>query len=147
MASHQGKDQKEDSTDEEKSPLTDAPRPKSSGDASEMTHYQPRIPSWLVGTQLGDIMCSPKILLNASTILKVVLWLVLWGLFINLEFGAVYFIISLLVIMYFSMKSGSRKPGEASAYSVFNPNCERLDGTFTMEQFERELRYGAGSVR
>ena len=37
------------------------------------------------------------------------------------------------------MKESPKKDGELSAYSVFNPNCEQLEGTFTAEQFEREL--------
>lgn len=28
-----------------------------------------------------------------------------------------------------------------SAYSVFNENCERIDGTLSAEQFEREIGY------
>ncbi len=79
-------------------------------------------------------------------VLKFALWFILFGLFVELEFGAVYFIVSMSLLIYHSMKSGSRKRNEISAYSVFNPNCERIDGTFTTEQFEKELRYGAGSV-
>ena len=74
-----------------------------------------------------------------------ILWTVLWLLFINLEFGAVYFVLSLLFIMYKSTSTRTDRYAP-SAYSVFNPNCERLDGTFTSEQFEKELRYGANSV-
>jgi len=37
------------------------------------------------------------------------------------------------------MRSEPRKPGEMSAYSVFNPNCERLAGQMTAEHFENEL--------
>lgn len=40
-----------------------------------------------------------------------------------------------------------KKPGEISAYSVFNEGCESIDGTLKAEQFEREIRYGAGSVK
>ncbi|EJW88880.1 hypothetical protein WUBG_00209 [Wuchereria bancrofti] len=32
-----------------------------------------------------------------------------------------------------------RKSGELSAYSIFNPHCERLPGTLTAEHFERDL--------
>ena len=74
------------------------------------------------------------------------LWFVLWGLFLELGFGAVYFIVSISVILYRNMRSGTRTSNEPSAYSVFNPNCERIDGTFTAEQFEKELRFGAASV-
>lgn len=79
--------------------------------------------------------------------LKAVLWLTLWMLFIHLEFGAVYLIISLLILIYRNTSTIRRNIYTPSAYSVFNPNCERIDGTFTSEQFEKELRYGANSVR
>ncbi|XP_013381997.1 uncharacterized protein LOC106152802 [Lingula anatina] len=79
--------------------------------------------------------------------LKICLWFILWGLFIELQFGAVYFVLSMFYVVYANTGSRVKKDGAPSAYSVFNPNCERLDGTFTAEQFEQELRYGAGSVR
>ena len=39
-----------------------------------------------------------------------------------------------------------RKAGEMSAYSVFNPNCESIDGTLTAQQFEREIRHGPAAA-
>lgn len=78
--------------------------------------------------------------------LKILLWLVLWGLFIELQFGAVYFVVSLLIFVYFNTRTGPKEANKLSAYSVFNPNFETLDGQFTSDQFEQELRYGAGSV-
>jgi len=74
--------------------------------------------------------------------LKFGLWLVFQALFVKLEFGAVFFIFSGLVFMYFNMGNRKRKPGEMSAYSVFNPNCETIKGTFTAEQFENQIRRG-----
>ena len=37
----------------------------------------------------------------------------------------------------------SRKAGEKSAYSVFNPNCESIHGTVTAQQ----LIYGPAAAR
>ena len=37
-----------------------------------------------------------------------------------------------------------RKAGEASAYSVFNENCEEIAGTFSGEKFDKQLRRGGG---
>ncbi|XP_045170178.2 SAYSvFN domain-containing protein 1-like [Mercenaria mercenaria] len=79
--------------------------------------------------------------------LKVLLWLCLWKFFIEVGFGAVYFVVSCSYLMYKNTRTEPRQRGQLSAYSVFNPNQERLDGTFTAEQFEKELRLGAGSVR
>lgn len=74
-------------------------------------------------------------------LLKVVMWLLLQKVFILLEFGAVFFIFSAFVFIWYNLRNEPKKKGEASAYSVFNPNCEQIDGTFTAEQFERELLY------
>ncbi len=80
-------------------------------------------------------------------LLKVILWLLLWGLFIEVEFGVVFLVASALYFMYVSLKGSRRKSWEPSAYSVFNKNFEAIEGTLTAEQFERELRFGAASVK
>ncbi|XP_067681114.1 SAYSvFN domain-containing protein 1-like [Haliotis asinina] len=94
----------------------------------------------------GDILTEETPFFSTETILKIILWFLLWGVFVELGFGAVYFIVSISIILYRNTRTGPRRDGRLSAYSVFNPNCERLDGTFTAEQFEKELRHGAGSV-
>ncbi|GAB5571480.1 SAYSvFN domain-containing protein 1 [Prionailurus iriomotensis] len=76
------------------------------------------------------------------TFLKVLLWLVLLGLFVELEFGLAYFVLSLFYWMYVGTRGPEeRKEGEKSAYSVFNPGCEAIQGTLTAEQLERELQF------
>ena len=50
------------------------------------------------------------------------------------------------MLVWQSMEEYRRGPRELSAYSVFNENMERLDGTFTSEQWEKELRYGPAAV-
>lgn len=54
---------------------------------------------------------------------------------------------SALLGIYFNTRTEPKKRNEMSAYSVFNKNCESIDGTLKAEQFEREIRYGSGSVR
>ena len=80
-------------------------------------------------------------------ILKLVLWLLLWGFFIEIEFGVVFLVLSALYFMYSSMSGSRRKAWEPSPYSVFNKNCEAIEGTLSAEQFERELRYGPSFVK
>ncbi|XP_062928878.1 SAYSvFN domain-containing protein 1 isoform X1 [Mobula hypostoma] len=76
------------------------------------------------------------------TVLKFLLWLVLLGLFIELEFGLVYFVLSMFYWIYVGTRGPSEKEqGEVSAYSVFNPGCKAIEGSLTAEQFERELQY------
>ena len=79
--------------------------------------------------------------------LKALLWLALFGFFVEIEFGVVFFLSSVFYFMYTSMTRRKRKSSELSAYSVFNKNFERIEGTLTADQFERELRLGPGSVR
>ena len=81
------------------------------------------------------------------TLLKLLLWGLVWGFFIEVGFGAVFFITSLLYLLVTSLRGSRRRPWEPSAYSVFNRNCEAIEGTLSAEQFERELRYGPMSVR
>ena len=81
------------------------------------------------------------------TLLKVLLWALLWGFFIEVGFGAVFLITSLLFLIIVSLRGSRRKPWEPSAYSVFNRNFEAIEGTLSAEQFERELRYGPMNVR
>ncbi|XP_003789367.1 SAYSvFN domain-containing protein 1 [Otolemur garnettii] len=86
--------------------------------------------------------CQDRSFLTNITFLKVLLWLVLLGLFVELEFGLVYFVLSLFYWMYVGTRGpAEKKEGEKSAYSVFNPGCEAIQGTLTAEQLERELQY------
>lgn len=75
------------------------------------------------------------------TALRWIVWAVLFGIFIEMEFGTVFFILSVFYFIYLSLRYSRRKPGEPSAYSVYNKNCEAIEGSLTAEQFERELRY------
>lgn len=70
-------------------------------------------------------------------ILVFLLWLIFLIIFLKLEFGVVYFIISVLIGIYFN--TGRRRPGTKSAYSVFNPNVERLQGQITAEQLQQSM--------
>lgn len=79
--------------------------------------------------------------------LKIILWLLMWGFFIEVEFGLVYLVVSGLVFIVVSLQGSRRAPGKLSAYSVFNKNLEAIEGTLSAEQFERELRYGPSTVR
>ena len=80
------------------------------------------------------------------TFLRVVLWCCCFGFFVQIGFGSVFFVLSLFYLMYTSMRSDTRRPWEPSAYSVFNENCEAIDGTLSGEQFDKELKFGPGSV-
>ncbi|NXY81741.1 SMDC1 protein, partial [Alcedo cyanopectus] len=81
-------------------------------------------------------------------LLKVLLWAVLLAFFSELELGLPYFVLSLLYWMYAGTRGPTeRRPGELSAYSVFNPGCAAIAGTLTAEQLERELHYRPAAGR
>jgi len=75
---------------------------------------------------------------------KFLVWVCLQVVFVKIEFGAVFFLFTCIFLMLKNM--GKRKAGEMSAYSVFNPNCEAIDGTLTAQQFEREIRHGPAAA-
>eukprot|EP00123_Amoebidium_parasiticum_P020200 comp44854_c0_seq1/m.47518 comp44854_c0_seq1/g.47518 ORF comp44854_c0_seq1/g.47518 comp44854_c0_seq1/m.47518 type:complete len:152 (-) comp44854_c0_seq1:241-696(-) len=76
--------------------------------------------------------------------LKFLLWWLLLGFFAEHEFGTVYFTFSLFALVFSNLDwSGKRrKKGDLSAYSVFNPNFETLEGTLTGDQIDKEIRKG-----
>ncbi|XP_052889775.1 uncharacterized protein LOC128298083 [Anopheles moucheti] len=65
-------------------------------------------------------------------------WATLYAIAIELRFGVVFLMLSALFGIYFNTRT-KKAPGEVSAYSVFNENCEAIDGTLKAEQFEREI--------
>ncbi|XP_048410508.2 SAYSvFN domain-containing protein 1 [Stegostoma tigrinum] len=98
--------------------------------------------SWSHERSLAEPIESDHSIFNAVTILKFLLWLVLLGLFIELEFGLAFFVLSMFYWIYVGTRDPSKKKqGEISAYSVFNPGCKAIEGSLTAEQFERELQY------
>lgn len=72
------------------------------------------------------------------------LWLSLFGLAVYAEFGFVFIILSGFVFIWFNTRTGPKRRGEISAYSVFNPDCAPIDGTLDARQFENEIRGGMG---
>lgn len=83
-----------------------------------------------------------KMITRVLLALKIILWIVLCLLSIEVEFGAVFTVLSIFYVILTNMRDGRRRAGEPSAYSVFNPGCEAIDGTLNADQFERELRHG-----
>ncbi|XP_055328631.1 SAYSvFN domain-containing protein 1-like [Paramacrobiotus metropolitanus] len=71
-------------------------------------------------------------------------WILAWlcGFLLAVRFGwgAVYFALSVLVLIWKGLSdSRKRKRGTLSAYSVFNRNCERIEGTIDAEQLQRQM--------
>lgn len=87
------------------------------------------------------------IITKVTYVLYFLLWVTLYVIAVEYEFGAVYFILSTLLFIWLNTRSVPKQQGEPSAYSVFNPNCEPIEGTLDASQFEREIRYGVGGTR
>ncbi|XP_008311693.1 SAYSvFN domain-containing protein 1 [Cynoglossus semilaevis] len=97
---------------------------------------------WLLDNAVGRWLASRQLIISNLTLLKVLLWLVLLGLFVELGFGLPFFVLSLFYWIYEGLRTpAAREPGEMSAYSVFNPDCQPLLGTLTAEQLEGEMGY------
>uniref|UniRef100_A0A2R5L678 Putative conserved plasma membrane protein n=1 Tax=Ornithodoros turicata TaxID=34597 RepID=A0A2R5L678_9ACAR len=79
----------------------------------------------------------------AILVTKFTLWFLLMTLAVHVEFGAVFFILSLFYVIFTNLRTSPRKKGELSAYSVFNPNFETIHGTVSPQQLEQQLAYGA----
>ncbi|KAG5671934.1 hypothetical protein PVAND_002102 [Polypedilum vanderplanki] len=67
------------------------------------------------------------------------IWITLYAIAIELSFGTVYFMFSLLLGICLNTREKPKGKKEVSAYSVFNENCESIDGTFKAEMFEKQL--------
>lgn len=74
--------------------------------------------------------------------LKVILWVIVYLLCLEFEVGALFVIFSAFYIILSNLGNRSKNHWEPSAYSVFNPDCQAIDGTINPEQFEKEIRYG-----
>lgn len=66
-------------------------------------------------------------------------WITLYIIAIELQFGIVFLMLSALIGIFLNTRTSPKRHNEISAYSVFNKNCESIDGTLKAEQFEREM--------
>jgi len=70
--------------------------------------------------------------------LKIILYCILQTIAVIIEFGAVFFAIALLYFICSNLRE-KKKKYEPSAYSVFNPNCEPIQGTLDAKTLERGM--------
>lgn len=108
-----------------------------------------KIDNWLQNNekiQKISEKCKKIPILNNPRLMKIFVWLLLFGFFCSIEFGVIFILLSGFYAIYINTGTSKRSKDEKSAYSVFNPNCERINGTLTAEQFEKEIRHGSTSV-
>lgn len=75
--------------------------------------------------------------------IKVVIYVLGQTIAFLLQFGAVFFSIALLIFICTNLRNRSKRKGELSAYSVFNPNCKPIHGTVSAKDLENQLTFGA----
>ncbi|GAA0174187.1 hypothetical protein LIER_41676 [Lithospermum erythrorhizon] len=70
----------------------------------------------------------------------VVMWFVLAPVAQRFELGPLYILGTGFGIIFYNL--GHRKPGEASAYSIFNEDFRELPGTLNADRLDRDIRAG-----
>lgn len=86
------------------------------------------------------------VLKAVTYLLYFLLWATLYIIAIEFEFGAIYFIASTFTFIWLNTRTRPKKPGELSAYSVFNPNCKSIEGTLNSSQMEKEVLHSIAGI-
>ncbi|KAH8417304.1 hypothetical protein KR222_008695 [Zaprionus bogoriensis] len=120
--------------------------PRSNSSEEYVDSSEEEVPHTLADSS-DDVRKESKALKYTLWVVYFLFWVTLYIIAIELKFGLVFLMFSALFGIYFNTRTGPKKSNEMSAYSVFNKNCESIDGTLKAEQFESEIRFGAGSVR
>ncbi|XP_053210744.1 uncharacterized protein LOC128394443 [Panonychus citri] len=76
------------------------------------------------------------------TFIKFSIYCFLQVMALKAEWGAVFFIVSLLYFIYYNTRTRKRMIGEPSAYSVFNDGCEPIDGAMDANRLINQLTLG-----
>ena len=69
---------------------------------------------------------NPMDFLSTKNIIIFIIWYSLYRIFLYYNFALVFFLLTIIALIFLNL--GVRKPGTLSAYSVFNPNQERIYG-------------------
>ncbi|KAL5550917.1 hypothetical protein UlMin_001093 [Ulmus minor] len=95
---------------------------------------------------LHDKLKLPDILLMALFSLSLKMWIIIimWFIFAPIAhrwyLGPLYILGTGFVIILLNL--GKRKPGDVSAYSIFNEDFRELPGTLNADRLDRDIRAG-----
>lgn len=103
-------------------------------------------PTSSIESEEEDVSIIDILKRNYILVMLFMFWFVIFTVFVHFQWGAVFFVLSALIFIFVNTRTRTRRYGEVSAYSVFNKDCKTIDGQLTAEQFEKELRYGPGTV-
>lgn len=125
-------------------PVTDIIKEEPAEACTVQQRRKPMVPIVVTDEPIVDETPAPWTTLQVATLVtKIALWCLLMALAVVVEFGAVFFAVSVLCFIFTNLRNRPRKRGELSAYSVFNPNGQAIDGSVSAQDFEQQLRYGA----
>jgi hypothetical protein len=79
-------------------------------------------------------------LFNRYTIILIV-WCIVYYYFILIQFGSLYFLVSVIIFIFCNLNENSKSSNSLSAYSVFNDNYQSIHGSLSREQLESELSH------
>ena len=94
----------------------------------------------------GDEVQAPQVVLGRGLLLKFAVWALMCAVAVYVEFAAVYIAVSILFAIWRNLGSNNYDtlppgaPRPKSAYSVFNPNVQRIDGDMDPSSIDRALR-------
>ena len=83
---------------------------------------------------------NPLDIITMRNIIIFFIWALIYKLFIDFGFGLIYFFITIILLIFNNL--GERKSWELSAYSIFNPNFERIPGSINSNNFNGILNIG-----
>ncbi|KAL3625017.1 hypothetical protein CASFOL_031685 [Castilleja foliolosa] len=90
--------------------------------------------------KLPDMLLMAILSLELKTWAAIVVWFILAPVAHRLDIGALYIIGTGFLIIFYNL--GQRKPGDASAYSIFNEDFRELPGTLNADRLDRDIRLG-----
>lgn len=122
--------------DEDEDDDSDAALTRPQRNASEL---QKRIGRWLQQSAgAPDAVLACFYLVSIWAWLGFAVWLCVAPIAARFSLGGVYILTSMMLVMLCGL--GKRKPGEASAYSIFNEGVRALPGEMTREQVDGAFR-------
>eukprot|EP00039_Didymoeca_costata_P013250 m.198589 g.198589 ORF g.198589 m.198589 type:complete len:186 (+) comp15717_c0_seq21:156-713(+) len=104
-------------------------------------------------TEIQPRRSAAPLVVPRSAFLRSLSWkvkVVFCSLLLLLSWWTGWMTVCVIILMFYGIYEGTderkKAPGEMSAYSVFNPNCEAIQGTFKAEDFDKSVRQGFGMI-
>lgn len=90
--------------------------------------------------KVPDVVLQLLFSIRSQTLITFVVWLCLCPIAARLHIGPLYVLGSIVAVIYVNL--GTRKPGEQSAYSVFNEGIRALPGQLDADTIDDQMRRG-----